>query len=54
MDSLCDDDFTDLSDKEVKKITRKLNGGYNGYNDRLKKAARIEKFYKLYSINKHG
>ena len=47
IDSLCDDNFSDLSDKEIKRITRKINGGYNGYNDRIQKSERIERFYKL-------
>ena len=46
-DSLCDDNFSDLSYNEVRRITRKLNGGYNGFNDRMKKADVIETYFKL-------
>lgn len=52
LDDLCDDNFSDLSDKEIKKITRKINGGWNGFNDRARKADRIEKFYLLKQMNR--
>ena len=38
IDDLCDDNHRDLSDQEIKKITLKVNGGYNGYADRVKKS----------------
>ena len=47
LDDLCDENFTDLSYKEIKKITRKINGGYNGFNDRLQKSKLIEKYFRL-------